>query len=148
MIKLIEGILENEEILDFILLEGCIVLSMYDPYESLILNPKLYKVDLRGVEDLQDLQWRLRMFLDNDIDNILEQKKTIELYNKVLLPLYRELVGKCDEGIIKSKRFHFFSTTMGDKLEWLNSIDFIDKVVKLYNETYKYRDYDCSWISN
>lgn len=148
MIKLIEGILEDEDILDLILSEGCIVLSMYDPYESLLLNPKLYKVDLRGVEDLQDLQWRLRMFLDNDTDKILEKKKTIELYDKVLLPLYRELVDSCNEGVIKSKRFYFFSTTKGDKVEWLNSIDFIDKVVKLYNETYKYRDYDCSWVSN
>lgn len=148
MIKLIEGILENEGILNFILSEGCIVLSMYDPYESLLLNPKLYKVDLRGVEDLQDLQWRLRMFLDNDTDKILEQKKTLELYNKALLPLYRELVGKCEVGTIICKRFYFFSTTKGDKVELLNSIDFIDKVVKLYNETYKYRDYDCSWISN
>lgn len=32
MIKLIEEILEDETILDFILSEGCIVLSMYDPY--------------------------------------------------------------------------------------------------------------------
>ena len=147
MIKLIEGILENEGILDFIISEGCIVLTMYD-CGSIRFNHKFYKVDLRGVEDLQDLQWRLRMFLDNNTDKILEQKKTLELYNKVLLPLYRELVGKCDEGVIKSKRFCFFSTTMGDKVEWLSSIDFIDKVVKLYNETYKYRDYDCSWISD
>jgi hypothetical protein len=147
MIKLIEGILENEGLLDFIISEGCIVLSMYDPYEAITLNPKLYKVDLRGVEDLQDLQWKLRVFLDNT-PNVLEQEKTLELYSKVLLPLYRELVDKCEVGTIICKKFHFFSTTMGDKIEWLNSIDFIDKVVKLYNETYKYRDYDCSWISN
>lgn len=148
MIKLIEGILENEDLLDFILSEGCIVLSLYDPYESINESSKLYKVDLMGVEDLQDLQLRLTVFLDNNIPKILEQKNTLEVYNNVLLPLYRELVDKCSVEFIKSKKFYFFSNTRGDKVEWLNSIDFIDKVVKLYNETFKYRDYDCSWISD
>lgn len=147
MIKLIEKILEDESILDLILSEGCIVLVMYD-CGSIRFNHKFYKIDLRGVEDLQDLQWRLRVFLDDNTPKVLEQKKTLELYNKVLLPLHKELVDKCNVGFVKSKRFNFFSTTKGDKVEWLNSIDFIDKVVKLYNETYKYRDYDCSWISD
>lgn len=98
MIKLVEKILENEDILDLILSEGCIVLSMYDPYESTRVNPKqyFYKVTLGGADNLQDLQFMLRIFLDSKIPQAILHEETIELYNKVLTPIHKELVDKCD----------------------------------------------------
>lgn len=150
MIKLIEEILENENLLDFILSEGCIVLSMYDPYETTTLGSKLYKVDLKGVEDLQGLQRKLIAFInDNNTSKLLEYEKTLELFSNVLLPLHKELVDKCDTRIhIISKSYYFFSPIDGDRVECLNTFDFVDRIVKLYNRNFKFRDYDCSWISN
>ena len=82
MIKLIEKILEDESILDLILSEGCIVLSMYDPYESTRVNPKqyFYKVALGGVDNLQDLLFMLRIFLNSKIPQAILHEETIELY--------------------------------------------------------------------
>lgn len=151
MIKLIEEILENENLLDFILSEGCIVLSMYDPYESTRVNPKqyFYKVALGGVDNLQDLLFMLRIFLNSKIPQAILHEETIELYNKVLIPLHKELVDKCDTRIhIISKTYYFFSPIDGDRVECLNTFDFIDRIVRLYNRNFKFRDYDCSWISN
>ena len=151
MIKLIEKILENENILDLILSEGCIVLSMYDPYESTRVNPKqyFYKVTLGGVDSLQDLQWKLRIFLNSKIPQEILHEETIDLCNKVLIPIHKELVDKCDTGShIISKSYIFFSPIDGDRVEFLNTFDFVDRIVKLYNRNFKFRDYDCSWISN
>ena len=151
MIRLIEKILEDETILDFILSEGCIVLSMYDPYESTRVNPKqyFYKVTLGGADNLQDLQWVLRIFLDSKIPQAILYEETIELFNKALIPLHKELVDKCDtRSHIISKLFYFHSPTKGDRVVSLNTLDFVDRIVRLYNETFKYREYDCSWISN
>lgn len=151
MIKLIEEILENENLLDFILSEGCIVLSMYDPYESTRVNPKqyFYKVTLGGVDSLQDLQWKLKIFLNSKIPQAILHEETIDLYNKVLIPIHKELVDKCDTGShIISKSYYFFSPIDGDRVECLNTFDFVDRIVKLYNRNFKFRDYDCSWISN
>ena len=151
MIRLIEKILEDETILDFILSEGCIVLSMYDPYESTRVSPKqyFYKVTLGGADNLQDLQWVLRIFLDSKIPQAILYEETIELFNKVLIPLHKELVDKCNtRSHIISKSFYFHSLTKGDRVESLNTLDFVDRIVRLYNETFKYREYDCSWISN
>ena len=151
MIKLIEKILEDENILDLILSEGCIVLSMYDPYESTRVNPKqyFYKVALGGADNLQDLQFMLRIFLNSKIPQVILHEETIELYDKVLIPIHKELVDKCDTGShIISKSFYFHSPTKGDRVESLNTLDFVDRIVRLYNETFKYREYDCSWISN
>lgn len=151
MIKLIEKILEDESILDLILSEGCIVLSMYDPYESTRVNPKqyFYKVTLGGVDSLQDLQWKLRIFLNSKIPQSILHEETIDLYNKVLIPIHKELVDKCDTGShIISKSYLFFSPIDGDRVEYLNTFDFIDRIVRLYNRNFKFRDYDCSWISN
>lgn len=151
MIKLIEKILENEDILDLILSEGCIVLSMYDPYESTRVNPKqyFYKVTLGGADSLQDLQFMLRIFLNSKIPQAILHEETIELYNKVLIPIHKELVDKCDtRSHIISKSYFFFSPIDGDRVESLNTFDFIDRIVRLYNRNFKFRDYDCSWISN
>ena len=151
MIRLIEKILEDETILDFILSEGCIVLSMYDPYESTRVNPKqyFYKVALGGADNLQDLQWVLRIFLDSKIPQAILYEETIELFNKVLIPIHKELVDKCDTGShIISKSYILFSPIDGDRVEFLNTLDFVDRIVKLYNRNFKFRDYDCSWISN
>lgn len=151
MIRLIEKILEDETILDFILSEGCIVLSMYDPYESTRVNPKqyFYKVALSGVDNLQDLQWKLRIFLNSKIPQAILHEETIDLYNKVLIPIHKELVDKCDTGShIISKSYILFSPIDGDRVECLNTFDFVDRIVKLYNRNFKFRDYDCSWISN
>lgn len=151
MIKLIEKILEDESILDLILSEGCIVLSMYDPYESTRVNPKqyFYKVALGGVDNLQDLLFMLRIFLNSKIPQKILHEETIELYNKVLIPIHKELVDKCDTRIhIISKSYYFFSPIDGDRVECLNTFDFVDRIVKLYNRNFKFRDHDCSWISN
>jgi hypothetical protein len=151
VIKLIEKILEDESILDLILSEGCIVLSMYDPYESTRVNPKqyFYKVDLGGVDNLQDLLFMLRIFLNSKIPQAILHEETIELYNKVLIPIHKELVDKCDtRSHIISKSYFFFSPIDGDRVESLNTFDFIDRIVRLYNRNFKLRDYDCSWISN
>lgn len=151
MIKLIEKILEDESILDLILSEGCIVLSMYDPYESTRVNPKqyFYKVALGGADNLQDLLFMLRIFLNSKIPQAILHEETIELYNKVLIPIHKELVDKCDTRIhIISKSYLFFSPIDGDRVESLNTFDFIDRIVRLYNRNFKFRDYDCSWISN
>lgn len=151
MIKLIEKILEDESILDLILSEGCIVLSMYDPYESTRVNPKqyFYKVALGGVDNLQDLLFMLRIFLNSKIPQAILHEETIELYNKVLIPIHKELVDKCDtRSHIISKSYIFFSPIDGDRVEYLNTFDFVDRIVKLYNRNFKFRDYDCSWISN
>lgn len=151
MIRLIEKILEDETILDFILSEGCIVLSMYDPYESTRVNPKqyFYKVALGGADNLQDLMFMLKIFLDSKIPQAILHEETIELYNKVLIPLHKELVDKYDTRIHTiSKTYYFFSPIDGDRVECLNTFDFIDRIVRLYNRNFKFRDYDCSWISN
>lgn len=151
MIRLIEKILEDETILDFILSEGCIVLSMYDPYESTRVNPKqyFYKVALGGADNLQDLLFMLRIFLDSKIPQVILYEETIELFNKVLIPLHKELVNKCDtRSHIISKSYFFFSPIDGDRVEYMNTFDFIDRIVRLYNRNFKFRDYDCSWISN
>lgn len=151
MIKLIEEILENENLLDFILSEGCFVLSMYDPYESTRVNPKqyFYKVALGGVDNLQDLLFMLRIFLNSKIPQAILHEETIELYNKVLIPIHKELVDECDtRSHIISKSYIFFSPIDGDRVEYLNTFDFVDRIVKLYNRNFKFRDYDCSWISN
>lgn len=151
MIKLIEKILEDESILDLILSEGCIVLSMYDPYESTRVNPKqyFYKVALGGVDNLQDLLFMLRIFLNSKIPQAILHEETIELYNKVLIPIHKELVDKCDtRSHIISKSYILFSPIDGDRVESLNTFDFIDRIVRLYNRNFKFRDYDCSWISN
>ena len=149
MIKLIEKVLENEDILDFILSEGCIVLSMYDPYESTRVNPKqyYYKVALGSADNLQDQQFMLTIFLNSKIPQAILHEETIELYNKVLIPIHKEL-NKCDtRSHIISKSFYFFSPIKGDRVESLNTFDFVDRIVRLYNETFKYREDDCSWIS-
>lgn len=151
MIKLIEKILENESILDLILSEGCIVLSMYDPYESTRVNPKqyFYKVALGGADNLQDLQFVLRIFLNRNIPQAILHEETIELYNKVLIPIHKELVDKCDtRSYIISKSYFFFSPIDGDRVESLNTFDFIDRIVRLYNRNFKLRDDDCSWVNN
>lgn len=151
MIRLIEKILEDETILDFILSEGCIVLSMYDPYESTRVNPKqyFYKVALGGADNLQDLMFMLKIFLDSKIHQEILHEETIELYNKVLIPIHKELVDKCDtRSHIISKSFYFHSPTKGDRVEYMNTFDFIDRIVRLYNRNFKLRDDDCSWISN
>lgn len=151
MIKLIEKILEDESILDLILSEGCIVLSMYDPYESTRVNPKqyFYKVALGGADNLQDLMFMLKIFLGSKIPQAILHEETIDLYNKVLIPIHKELVDKCDTRIhIISKSYILFSPIDGDRVEYLNTFDFVDRIVKLYNRNFKFRDYDCSWISN
>lgn len=149
MIKLIKKILENEDILDFILSEDCIVLSMYDPYESTRVNPKqyYYKVALGGADNLQDQQFMLTIFLNSKIPQAILHEETIELYNKVLIPLHKEL-NKCDtRSHIIGKTFYFHSPIKGDRVESLNTFDFVDRIVRPYNETFKYREDDCSWIS-
>lgn len=115
------------------------------------MNPKqyFYKVALGGVDNLQDLLFMLRIFLNSKIPQAILHEETIELYNKVLIPIHKELVDKCDtRSHIISKSYFFFSPIDGDRVESLNTFDFIDRIVRLYNRNFKFRDYDCSWISN
>lgn len=149
MRSFIEELLEDDDIFKFIMEEGFIVLSIINQNNSLGQSNLLYKIEVGNLEDMYEFVEYVENFIRGH-NILINRMRTKTVYNKILLPLYNELVKpEVDTDIILVKRCRIYSPILLDfETFHLFSNSFVDTIIGINNLGLDILKDDCSWVNN
>lgn len=149
MRSFIGELLEDDDIFKFIMEEGLIVLSIINQNDSLGQSNLLYKIGVGNLEDMYEFVEYVEKFIRRH-SVLINRMRTKTVYNKILLPLYNELVKpEVDKDIILSRRCRIYSPKILDfETFHLFSDSFVDTIIEINNLGLDILKDDCSWVNN
>lgn len=149
MRSFIRELLEDDDIFKFIMEEGLIVLSIINQNDSLGQSNLLYKIEVGNLEDMYEFAVYVENFIRRH-NILINRMRTKIVYNKILLPLYNELVKpEVDTDIILEKRCRIYSPILLDfETFHLFSNSFVDTIIGINNLGLDILKDDCSWVNN
>lgn len=149
MRSFIGELLEDDDIFKFIMEEGLIVLSIINQNEYLGQSNLLYKIEVGNLEDMYEFVEYVENFIRRH-SILINRMRTKTVYNKILLPLYNELVKpEVDTDTILLRRCRIYSPKNLD-FETFNlfSNSFVDTIIEINNLGLDILKDDCSWVNN
>ena len=149
MRSFIRELLEDDDIFKFIMEEGLIVLSIINLNDSLGQSNPLYKIEVGNLEDMYEFVEYVENFIRRH-SVLINRMRTKTVYNKILLPLYNELVKpEVDTDTILLRRCRIYSQKNLD-FETFNlfSNSFVNTIIEINNLGLDILKDDCSWVNN
>lgn len=149
MRSFIRELLEDDDIFEFIMEEGFIVLSIANQNSYLGQPNLLYKIEVGNQEDMYEFLEYVENFIRR-YDILIQRMRTKVVYDKILLPLFNELVKpEVDADIVLSRRCRIHSPSNPDlEIFYLFSNSFVDTVIEINNMGLDILKDDCSWVNN
>lgn len=149
MRSFIRELLEDDDIFKFIMEERFIVLSIINQNNSLGQPNLLYKIEVGNLEDMYEFVEYVENFIRRH-SILINRMRTKTVYNKILLPLYNELVKpEVDTDIILARRCRIYSPKNLDfETFHLFSNSFVNTIIEINNLGLDILKDDCSWVNN
>lgn len=149
MRSFIRELLEDDDIFKFVMEEGFIVLSIINQNNSLGQPNLLYKIEVGNLEDMYEFVEYVENFIRRH-RVLINRMRTKTVYNKILLPLYNELVKpEVDTDTILLRRCRIYSPKILDFETFsLFSNSFVNTIIEINNLGLDILKDDCSWVNN